>query len=77
MNTQANSIEIEVQAQEQGQLDAGFLFASFKNTGDSQAVVNGVILPSGEAKGYPFVGKAYNAIPYDTQNSTLLILQIL
>ncbi|MFC4633509.1 hypothetical protein ACFO3O_06300 [Dokdonia ponticola] len=77
MNTQANSIEIEVQAQEQGQLDAGFLFASFKNTGDSQALVNGVTLPPGEAKGYPFVGKAYQAISYNSQDSTLRILYIL
>lgn len=75
MNTQANPIEIETEGE--GQLDAGFLFASFKNTGSGNALVNGVILAPGEAKGYPFVGKAYDAIPYDSQESTLRILHIL
>ncbi|MFC4635687.1 hypothetical protein ACFO3O_17380 [Dokdonia ponticola] len=75
MNTQANPIEIETDGQ--GQLEAGFLFASFKNTGITNATVNGVILPPGEAKGYPFVGKAYDAIAYDAVDSTLRILHIL
>ncbi len=75
MNTQANPIEIETDGE--GQLDAGFLFASFKNTGATNAIVNGVILSPGEAKGYPFVGKVYQAISYDTLESTLRIQQIL
>ncbi|WP_299212613.1 hypothetical protein [uncultured Dokdonia sp.] len=75
MNTQANPIETEVE--EQGQLEAGFLFASFKNTGMGNVIVNGVILSAGEAKSYPFVGKAYQAISYDSQLSTLRILYIL
>ena len=75
MNTQANPIETEVEGE--GQLEAGFLFASFKNTGLGNAIVNGVILSSGEAKGYPFVGKAYDAISYDAGESTLRILHIL
>lgn len=75
MNTQANPIENDVEGE--GQLEAGFLFASFKNTGMGDVIVNGVILSPGEAKGYPFVGKAYEAIPYNTQLSTLRILHIL
>ncbi len=75
MNTQANPIEIETDGE--GQLDAGFLFASFKNTGTTIALVNGVILAPGEAKGYPFVGKVYQAIPYQAQESSLRILYTL
>ncbi len=75
MNTQANPTEFETDGQ--GQLDAGFLFASFKNTGTTDAIVNGTILSSGEAKGYPFVGKVYESISYDCQESTLRILHIL
>ena len=39
--------------------------------------VNGVILDPGEAKGYPFVGKGYKKITYNSQGSTLRIMQIL
>ncbi|GGG36061.1 hypothetical protein GCM10011344_41190 [Dokdonia pacifica] len=75
MNTQANPIEFETDAG--GELDAGFLFASFKNTGTTDALVNEVVLKAGEAKGYPFVGKAYQSLSYDAQQSTLRILHIL
>ena len=75
MNTLADPIETEVEGQ--GRLEAGFLFASFKNIGMGNVTVNGVTLTPGEAKGYPFVGKAYNTISYDTGESTLRILQIL
>lgn len=70
---QANEIEVE----EAGVLQAGFLVASIKNVGTEQATVNGVALESGEAKGYPFVGKGYQEITYDPKGSTLRIMQIL
>ena len=74
MNTQAEAIEFETDSQ--GMLPAGFLFASFKNVGEAPIIVNGVPLPPGEAKGYPFVGKAYESIPYNSEGSVLRILHI-
>jgi hypothetical protein len=59
-----------------GELKDGFLAASIKNIGNRQAIVNGVTLEPGEAKGYPFVGKGYRSISYDGQQSTLRIMQI-
>lgn len=59
-----------------GQIDAGFLFASIKNTGAAVAQVNGVDLGIGEAKSYPFVGKGYMAVPYTVNGSTLKIMTI-
>ena len=55
----------------------GFLFASVKNVGGQTATVNGVALSPGEAKSYPFVGKAYQAVPFEPNGSTLRILYIL
>ena len=75
MNTQADAIEIEVK--DAGEISAGFLFASFKNIGDTDITVGGVSLPPGEAKGYPFVGKSYSSIPYDATGGILRILQII
>ena len=66
----------ETSVEGEGQIEAGFLVASVKNTGLGNAIVNGVILSPGEAKGYPFVGKAYNAISYNSQESTLQIMRI-
>ena len=60
-----------------GELQAGFLVGSVKNVGETVALVNGVPLASGEAKGYPFVGKGYNAIPFDPQGSILRVLEII
>lgn len=59
-----------------GQIAEGFLFASVKNVGAQNALVGGVVLPSGEAKSYPFVGKGYQAISYNPQGSTLRIMKI-
>ncbi|MEO9870359.1 MAG: hypothetical protein ABJQ69_03590 [Ekhidna sp.] len=67
---------LEEDAEQDGELPAGFLFASIKNTGDAQAVVNGVALEPGEAKAYPFVGKGYQAISYELGESELRILYI-
>jgi len=75
MNTQAEVIETEVDGQ--GSLSAGFLFASFKNVGENPITVAGVPLAPGEAKGYPFVGKAYNHIEYNAEGSILRILQVI
>lgn len=60
-----------------GQLQEGFLFASIKNIGGADAIVNGVALKAGEAKGYPFVGKGYKAIPFDPNGSVLQVMVII
>lgn len=67
---------IEQDADVEGQLPQGFLFASIKNVGDQQATVNGVALAPGEAKAYPFVGKGYQDVPYAPNGSTLRILHV-
>lgn len=59
-----------------GSLATGFLIGSIKNIGTTEALVNGVSLAPGEAKGYPFVGKGYEAIEFDPLQSTLRVLQI-
>ena len=59
-----------------GEIPQGFLLASVKNVGDQTATVNGVDLVPGEAKTYPFVGKPYNAIPYQVNGSIIRILYI-
>ncbi|WP_339625467.1 hypothetical protein [uncultured Winogradskyella sp.] len=70
---QVNEIDVEAP----GELQEGFLVASIKNVGTEKATVNGVTLDPGEAKGYPFVGKGYKKITYDTSGTTLRIMQIL
>jgi hypothetical protein len=67
---------IEEEATIDGQLPNGFLFASFKNVGDTIATVNGVSLAVGEAKSYPFVGKGYKAVTYSVNGSRLRIMRI-
>jgi hypothetical protein len=67
----------EQEATNDGQLTAGFLFASIKNVGTEVAVVNGVALAPGEAKSYPFCGKGYQSIQYQVQGSTLRIMQVI
>lgn len=64
----------ELDTKEKGILKNGFLYASVKNVGDNPATVNGVVLDPGEAKGYPFVGKGYKEVAYDSKDSTLRIL---
>ncbi|MBL6444676.1 hypothetical protein JMN32_00040 [Fulvivirga sp. 29W222] len=75
MGILAQTIEKEVTAD--GELPTGFLFASVKNVGSQPVLVNGVTLAAGEAKSYPFVGKGYQAIPYQAGGSTLRILYTL
>jgi hypothetical protein len=70
---QVNEVDVTVP----GELQEGFLVASIKNVGEDKATVNGVTLDPGEAKGYPFVGKGYKKITYDTSDTTLRIMQIL
>ena len=48
---QVNEIDTTVS----GEINDGFLSASIKNVGEGKALVNGVVLFPGEAKGYPFV----------------------
>ncbi|WP_062062714.1 hypothetical protein [Aquimarina longa] len=62
---------------ESGEIPLGFLFASVKNIGDTPITVNNVTLKSGEAKSYPFIGKPYNAISFETNDSTLQVLYVL
>ncbi len=65
---------IEEEYDQDGEIPAGFLFASVKNVGNSTALVNGVELLPNEAKTYPFVGKGCAAVPYQVQGSTLRIM---
>lgn len=60
-----------------GEIPLGFLFASVKNIGDTTVMVNGVPLEAGQAKGYPFVGKPYNAIAFDPMDSTMQVMYII
>jgi len=60
-----------------GNIPEGFLFASVKNVGNKNAVVNGVELVPGEAKSYAFVGKGYQAVSFETNGSTLRVLYVL
>lgn len=68
---------IEEAFTEAGEIPLGFLFASVKNIGDTSAMVNGVPLSPGEAKGYPFVGKPHTAKSFDPMDSTLHIMYVL
>lgn len=75
MDILAQSIEATVNAD--GEIPMGFLFASVKNVGAATAQVNGVPLPAGEAKSFPFVGKGYQAIAYVVNGSTLRIMRVI
>jgi len=58
-------------------VEPGFLFASFKNTGAYNVFVDGVSLKPGEAKSYPFVGKAYgDPVSYELLGNSLQVLII-
>ncbi len=72
MSTLAEFVEEEYT--DDGEIPAGFLFASVKNIGDQMAYVNGAELEPGEAKTYPFVGKPCQPIPYETNGSVLRIM---
>lgn len=74
MGVNADPQESEVAVD--GNINAGFLAASVKNTGNSTAQVNGVDLPPGEAKSYFFIGKPYPVVPYVVNGSTLKIMAI-
>ena len=65
---------IEITTTDDGTLPEGYLFASFKNEGNQEALVNGVPLKPGAAKSYPFVGKGREALDYQTQGTTLSIM---
>lgn len=64
----------EKEVTEDGEIPVGFLFASVKNIGDQTAMVNATQLKAGEAKTYPFVGKACAAIPYQVNGTTLRVM---
>ena len=59
-----------------GTLPQGFLFGSVKNIGSQTITVNGVGLPPGQAKAYPFVGKGYPQIPFIVNGSVLQVMLI-
>ncbi|WP_299243042.1 hypothetical protein [uncultured Aquimarina sp.] len=67
---------IERVFEDAGEIPLGVLFASVKNIGDSTAMVGGVPLAAGDAKSYPFVGKPYDAKPFDPMDSTLYVMYI-
>ena len=56
-----------------GEIPDGFLYATVKNIGATEATFNGVPLPPGEAWPYPFVGKPYEPIRYQCNGTTLRI----
>lgn len=60
-----------------GEIPLGFLFASVKNIGNSEVIVNNVPLAPGDAKSYPFVGKPHNAKSFDPLDSTLQVMYII
>lgn len=75
MDPLAESLEEEVTTD--GEIPAGSLFVSVKNVGSSSASFNGVSLPAGEAKSYPFVGKGYKSMSYQVNGSTLRIMRVI
>ncbi len=66
--------DIEKEFTTAGEIPVGFLYASVKNIGDRDAIVNDVRFPVGEAKDYPFVGKPHEAKTFDPNGSTLLVM---
>jgi hypothetical protein len=75
MNILAEPTEVEVTTN--GSTPQGALFISVKNVGNAVATFNGVSLLPGEAKSYSFIGKAYKALSYTVNGSTLRIMYIL
>ncbi|MGB3464332.1 MAG: hypothetical protein WBA74_03645 [Cyclobacteriaceae bacterium] len=57
-----------------GEVPAGCLFASFKNTGSVDLTVNGFTIEPGDTKTYPFLGKAYPTIGYVVSDQTTLAI---
>ena len=74
MNILARAQELETTSN--GTIAAGFLYAKVKNIAEETATVNGVSLSAGEAKIYPFIGKGYEAVPYNPNGSRLQILSV-
>lgn len=75
MNIFAERIELETMTD--GQIPAGFLFASVKNRGTQPVLIGGIPLDPGEAKSYPFVGKSYELpVSYTLNGQTLRIMYI-
>ena len=68
---------IEKEFTDAGEIPVGFLYASVKNIGTSDAIVNEVTFPVGEAKDYPFVGKPYEAKTFDPKGSILLVMYVM
>jgi hypothetical protein len=66
----------EVDFNVDGNLPQGFLFGSVKNIGNQTITVNGVGLPPGQAKAYPFVGKGYPQISFVVNGSVLQVMMI-
>ena len=61
-----------------GEIPGGFLYASVKNIGAEDVIVNAVAISPGEAKSYPFVGKGYEAISYEVSaQGTLRIMYVI
>ena len=75
MDILAEPIEQDVTTD--GQVPAGALFISVKNTGSASAQFNGVPLPAGEAKSYAFIGKGYKALDYQVNSSSLRIMYVI
>jgi hypothetical protein len=75
VNIFANRVELE--STDDGEIPSGFLFASIKNRGSLPVLVGGITLDAGEAKSYPFVGKAYDlAVEYQLNGQPLRIMYI-
>ncbi len=71
MDLLANPIEFETT--NDGNVPAGAIAVSFKNTGTINGKVNNITLKAGEATNYTFVGKPYKSIAYKTNGSTFKI----
>lgn len=66
----------ETETATDGQTPMGALFISVKNISNAPVTVNGVSLPAGEAKTYPFIGKGYQPITYQLNAHTIRLLFI-
>jgi len=65
---------ISVDSLETGTTDSGLSSVSFQNTGDSDILIKGVSIPSGDIIEFSASpGKVLDEISYDSQLSTILI----
>lgn len=67
---------VEVSTTGSGTIDSGALEIGFYNSGSADATINGVTLPAGASKTYPYVGKQYGEISVDATGTTLKICAI-